>query len=206
MTISLQLLAPSHVSKLEQIARHPKISQTSSVPPACERSHIEAWLTDSHSCPQEKITFVITVDQCVAGCCSLKKLDWNGQHAELSYWLGVDYWGKGIAARAAALLRDFAFSFCNFSHLHAHYLKSSNPASGKILAKLGFSPDTSKPDQPVSGRFESLFPDVWTFYILEKIRWRQNTFPPSWQLTSVTNRFPCKASEADAGDPRSTSA
>jgi [ribosomal protein S5]-alanine N-acetyltransferase len=59
------------------------------------------------------------------------------EHAELGYWLGEPYWGKGYATEAAAALIAYAFTEGGLSALSAgHYW--DNHASGRVLTKLGF--------------------------------------------------------------------
>ena len=55
----------------------------------------------------------------------------------MGYWLGVDYWGKGYATEAAAAVVDHAFTISKVQSLPSGYHKD-NPASGRVLSKLGF--------------------------------------------------------------------
>ncbi len=64
------------------------------------------------------------------------RIEQEHQRAELGYWLGVPYWGQGYATEAAReMLR------CGFEGLGLHRIFAShfghNPASGKILKKIG---------------------------------------------------------------------
>jgi RimJ/RimL family protein N-acetyltransferase len=59
--------------------------------------------------------------------------------AELGYWLGAKWWGQGFAAEAASHLIASEFAEGAIDRFRSgHFL--DNPASGKVLAKLGFSP------------------------------------------------------------------
>ncbi len=57
----------------------------------------------------------------------------------LGYWLGEPYWGRGYAAEAARRAVRFAFEELGESALVSGYY-ADNPASGRVLAKLGFEP------------------------------------------------------------------
>ena len=58
------------------------------------------------------------------------------QHAELGYWLGVPYWGKGYATEAAQAMVGYGFDVLELHRIFASHFKH-NPASGRILEKLG---------------------------------------------------------------------
>lgn len=59
---------------------------------------------------------------------------------EFGYWLGKPYWGQGYATEAARRLVRFAFEDLRLPVLIAGWFYD-NPASGRILAKLGCVPD-----------------------------------------------------------------
>lgn len=59
--------------------------------------------------------------------------------AELGFWLGRDYWGKGYATEAAtAVIRHGFLTGRHNAFTSSHFL--DNPASGRVLVKLGFEP------------------------------------------------------------------
>lgn len=57
--------------------------------------------------------------------------------AELGYWLSEQHWGKGLMSEAAHALVQHAFTTAKITKLIACY-QNENPASGRILTKLGF--------------------------------------------------------------------
>jgi ribosomal-protein-alanine N-acetyltransferase len=57
-------------------------------------------------------------------------------HAELGYWLGVPHWGQGYATEAARELLRYGFENLGLHRIYASHFKH-NPASGRILVKLG---------------------------------------------------------------------
>jgi RimJ/RimL family protein N-acetyltransferase len=61
----------------------------------------------------------------------------KGNAAELGYWLGRRYWGKGIATEAGRAVVETAFQALGFDFLTSGYFVD-NPASGRVLSKLGF--------------------------------------------------------------------
>lgn len=56
---------------------------------------------------------------------------------ELGYWLGEPYWSKGYATEAGSRVAHFAFEELGATRLLAGYMHD-NPASGRVLTKLGF--------------------------------------------------------------------
>jgi RimJ/RimL family protein N-acetyltransferase len=57
--------------------------------------------------------------------------------AEIGYWLGEPFWGKGIATKAAILATNYAFESLGFERLFAGVFEG-NEASKKVLEKCGF--------------------------------------------------------------------
>ena len=64
------------------------------------------------------------------------RVDEEHQHAELGYWLGAPYWGKGYATEAAREILRYGFEDLGLHRVFASHFKQ-NPASGRILTKLG---------------------------------------------------------------------
>lgn len=62
----------------------------------------------------------------------------NAQHqnAELGYWIGVRYWGKGYASEAAEEMLRHGFQDLELHRVFASHFKG-NLASGRVLTKLG---------------------------------------------------------------------
>lgn len=58
---------------------------------------------------------------------------------ELGYWLARDRWGRGYATEAGRAVVDIARATLRLPRLTAgHFI--DNPASGRVLRKLGFQP------------------------------------------------------------------
>ena len=57
-------------------------------------------------------------------------------HAELGYWLGVAYWGRGYATEAAREMLRYGFEDLGLHRIFATHFKH-NAASGRILGKIG---------------------------------------------------------------------
>jgi len=64
------------------------------------------------------------------------RLEPQHQHGELGYWLGLPYWGQGYATEAAREMLRYGFEELGLHRIFASHFKQ-NPASGRILKKLG---------------------------------------------------------------------
>lgn len=64
------------------------------------------------------------------------RLSEQHQHAELGYWLGVPYWGRGYATEAAQEMLRYGFEDLGLHRIFASHFKH-NPTSGRVLAKVG---------------------------------------------------------------------
>ena len=58
--------------------------------------------------------------------------------AEIGYWLGKPYWGRGYATEAAGALVDYCFSVVGFEGLTCCHF-SDNAGSARVIEKLGFT-------------------------------------------------------------------
>ncbi len=64
------------------------------------------------------------------------KLSKAHSHAELGYWIGVPFWGKGYATEAALAVVAFGFESLRLRRIYAHYF-SGNTGSKRVLEKIG---------------------------------------------------------------------
>jgi RimJ/RimL family protein N-acetyltransferase len=169
MTVTIEPLAHEHIDGLLVVADDPTLTWTSSVPAPCERQHVEAWIAEATATPCQAITFAVLVDAVVAGAVTLKRLDAADGSAELSFWVGSAFRGRGAAKAAGRLAMVHAFDVLGAPYVHAHVLKTSNPASLKTLQGLGFVQDATRADMPTEGRFAERYPgDAWTFLRCER--------------------------------------
>jgi [ribosomal protein S5]-alanine N-acetyltransferase len=74
--------------------------------------------------------------------------------AELGYWIGVPWWGRGLATEAARALVDFGFARLALHRVQARHL-TRNPASGRVMQKLGMRFEgVQREAMRKAGRFE----------------------------------------------------
>lgn len=72
------------------------------------------------------------------GCCSLiPQNDVYRINAEIGYWIGEPYWGRGYATDAVRQCLKFAFEELNLLRVYAN-IYEYNIGSMKVLEKVGF--------------------------------------------------------------------
>lgn len=59
------------------------------------------------------------------------------ENGELGYWFGPFYWGLGFATEAGKAVVDYGFSIGKTKIFGRHF--EDNPASGRVLQKLGMA-------------------------------------------------------------------
>ena len=81
---------------------------------------------------------VTTKDGALAGSCGVFKRRRADPDGEIGYWIGKPYWQRGFATEAGAGLLDWSRKELGASRFVAGHF-DDNPASGKVLEKLGFA-------------------------------------------------------------------
>lgn len=124
---------------VQQLSGNKNVSDpTINIPYPYEAGMAEEWIS-KHSLSwknRTSITYAITdrVSKKLLGTVAFVKI--NGSEAELGYWIGEPYWGRGYCTEAAKALVEFAFVHFKIEKIVAEHL-SSNPASGKVMEKIG---------------------------------------------------------------------
>lgn len=112
---------------------------TLNIPHPYERMQAQSWIA-SHADQlqrEQAVTYAATLPEGgdVVGAVGLI-LEREHQRAELGYWIGRPYWGQGYATEAARAVVAWGFEELGLHRIHAHHF-SRNPASGRVLQKLG---------------------------------------------------------------------
>jgi RimJ/RimL family protein N-acetyltransferase len=128
---------------------------TASIPHPYPDGAAEDWIDDRRRAWRRDRSLALVVtpgeDEPPIGVVSL---DGRGEGtAELGYWVGVGYWGRGYASEAAAAILHCGFLELGLTRVTARCLVR-NPASARIITRLGLrhverrSPGTIKRDRP----------------------------------------------------------
>lgn len=73
----------------------------------------------------------------LCGSCGLM-INARDANAELGYWIGRPYWGRGYATEAAREVVRYGFEQLWLHRIHAAHF-GTNPASGRVLTKTGMT-------------------------------------------------------------------
>jgi len=85
------------------------------------------------------VSFAIAVDgEAVGGVGISPGSDVERFSAEIGYWLGEPFWGRGIAAEAVQLVSAYAFDACGLLRLFALPFVD-NAQSTRVLDKAGYT-------------------------------------------------------------------
>jgi RimJ/RimL family protein N-acetyltransferase len=72
------------------------------------------------------------------GVIGLKGIDLVNRKASLGYWIGEEYWDKGIATAAVQLVISYVFSELELEEIYAYVLLENKP-SIRVLEKNGMN-------------------------------------------------------------------
>ncbi|NHQ87234.1 GNAT family N-acetyltransferase [Iodobacter sp. HSC-16F04] len=98
-----------------------------------------SWIASSASLWLVQQTLALAIrrkeDGALLGAISL--FDILPEHrAELGYWIGKPFWGKGYASEAGHAILEFGFNELKLQRIYAEHL-TRNPASGRVMEKIG---------------------------------------------------------------------
>jgi RimJ/RimL family protein N-acetyltransferase len=77
-------------------------------------------------------------DATVVGCIGVSGPDAGEGAMELGYWIARPHWGRGYATEAGGAMLQILRALGHGRIVASHFL--DNPASGRVLRKLGFEP------------------------------------------------------------------
>jgi RimJ/RimL family protein N-acetyltransferase len=138
--LRLSALKATDISTIVQLANNVNIARyTRNLPyPYFEKDAI-FWLNLAHQGIQGGSKLVVAIrdkasDEFMGGT----GLHINERHhrAELGYWIGEPFWGKGYVTEAAKAMIDYAFDKLNLNRVQAHHMKE-NVGSGRVMQKAG---------------------------------------------------------------------
>lgn len=143
--LSLQPLHPDHAEALHRLAADRAIADTMvSIPHPLDRSTVEAWIERA---PEDfargdvaAFAVVRHEDEALVGYVALRDIDTEHEIAEISFWTGRPFWGRGYTSEAGRRLVRYGFDERGINRIYAYHMVR-NPASGRVCEKLGMRPE-----------------------------------------------------------------
>lgn len=149
------------------------------------RTHLKEWMTwvdavrsveDIHAVTRKNLLafadrkavhFIILYNDQVAGAVNINAIDWSIKSAEIGYWLGSGFTGKGIMTRAVRSLLDYAFIKLDL-HKVEIWAAEENTKSRSLPETLGFIHEgIRRDDERINGKFITMM-----IYGILKAEWR----------------------------------
>ena len=138
--ITLRAWRSSDISSLVRYANNRKIwiNLRDIFPLPYTRAEAEKWIGISESNRGPTTNFAIELQGEAIGGIGCRLLDdVNCKTAEIGYWLGEPFWGRGIATAALKQTTEYAFQTFRLERVQAHVF-AWNPASMRVLEKCGY--------------------------------------------------------------------
>jgi [ribosomal protein S5]-alanine N-acetyltransferase len=172
--LCLRALMPTDATRIQLLAGDQNVADTTStIPHPYPDGAAETWIAGRGPDWDAGIgaTFAIidAAQDLLVGVAGLS-INSSQSQAEVGYWIGVPYWGRGYATEAAAALITFAFDVLQLHRVEARHF-SRNPASGRVMQKLGM---TFEGVQRESIRKGDQFEDAAVYAVLAR-EWQEKT-------------------------------
>jgi RimJ/RimL family protein N-acetyltransferase len=139
--VVLEPVALHHAPALQELASDPAIAATSNVPSPYPPDGAVAFVREAEvqRAAGTDFVFAVTAGGEVVGACGLHSVRDVPRRAELGYWIGRPYWGRGYASAAARQAVAWGFGELGLEEIHSSALER-NPASRRVLGRTGFRP------------------------------------------------------------------
>lgn len=137
--LRLRPLTLADAPTVQRLASAPEIADTTlNIPHPYPDGLAEQWIAGRAEAAREGgITWAIadrTSDE-LYGAISVA-VSQQHRHAEMGYWAGVPFWGRGYTTEAARAALVHSFSTLGLHRVFAHHF-ARNPASGRVMQKIG---------------------------------------------------------------------
>ncbi|MFQ5679437.1 MAG: GNAT family N-acetyltransferase [Gemmatimonadota bacterium] len=138
--LRLRRFTPSDAERVRELAGEREIAlNTCRIPHPYELEAAREWIAGQEKRREdgEEVTFAIELGESreLVGAVGLR-LETAPESAELGYWIGKPYWGRGYATEAARAVLAYGFEELALDRVYARHF-ARNPPSGRILQKLG---------------------------------------------------------------------
>lgn len=137
------VLRPWREGDEEALARHANnrkiwINVRDHFPHPYTLEHAREWIERQTAAPEPRLNLAIEHQGEAIGSVGVQPMtDVSRFTAEIGYWLGEPFWGRGFAPEALRGLTEYAFERFPLERLEG-WVFAWNPSSGRVLEKAGY--------------------------------------------------------------------
>jgi [ribosomal protein S5]-alanine N-acetyltransferase len=137
--IRLREFRSSDAGRLVELANNEKIARNlrDGFPNPYTLEHAEAWILKFMDLDPPTFFAIDYQGEYVGNISLVKGTDVYRKSAEVGYFIGEEYWNKGIATVALGLICDYGFKKLDIVRIHTGVYEH-NLASQRVLEKCGF--------------------------------------------------------------------
>ena len=182
------ILRPWNEADAEECYRYacdPRVGPIAGWPVHTSVEYSRRIIRDVLSAP-ETLAIVLKETGLPIGCIGLHRNDLaeKEDEAELGYWLGVPYWGRGLVPEAAREMIRRAFEDLKLERIWCGYY-DGNDRSRRVQEKLGFKHQRTTENAPVAllgetrrGHVNLLTKDQWIWAGIRRVEQDKKSFLP----------------------------
>ncbi len=196
--LTLRPFALADAPRVQELAGDPRVAATTAhIPHPYPNGLADEWIRSHAPLAQDdkQFNFAVTLTgtrtpgrerdvfetgHLIGSVSLILSSDPEQRRAELGYWIGTPYWNRGFATEAAHAVLAFGFIRKELRRIVARHT-SNNPASGRILQKLGMTHEGTLREH--FSKDDQLF-DLECYAILKE----------EWLRTRASHRFPAARS------------
>lgn len=157
----LRRLELSDAETVRRLAGDPQVADTTlTIPHPYPEGAAEEFIRITHEGLESGKGCIFGIerreDGQLVGVISITGLHPVHKRAELGYWIGVPFWGKGYATEATGAIFRLGFEELGLNSIYARFF-TRNPASGRVMQKMGMKYEgTMRQAVCKNGQFEDL--------------------------------------------------
>jgi ribosomal-protein-alanine N-acetyltransferase len=166
--LTLRPFTPDDTDAIFAVLGNPRVMRYWDSPPWKERAQAERFIANSAREQQEgtgaRFAVERAADGVLIGQCSFFRWNPSFRSAGIGYCLDDAAWGQGFGTEAVGAVLRWAFDTLDLNRVQAE-LDTRNPASARLLEKLGFVREgTLREDCIVDGEVS----DSWVYGLLRR--------------------------------------
>jgi [ribosomal protein S5]-alanine N-acetyltransferase len=126
---------------VQQLAGRREIADTTiSIPHPYSEAQAREWIMGAAKARADGRGAVFALelksDRTLIGAVGLRDMSPEHLHAELGFWIGINWWGHGYATEATRRVLAYGFEELKLNRIYAFHM-TRNPASGRVMQKIG---------------------------------------------------------------------